>query len=232
MTFFGSNFNFGGFTSGDSAFVPSGTPVAWYDASAITGLSDNDSVAQWDDSASTNHLVQAVGAQQPIYKTAVQNNKPGVYSDGSAQQNLSVTLGASASQTNTIFIVCKPDTGEAGLDIVFDSTGSGARQAVYTTGSPADWYMYAGSQYGGNALRTNVAQVLVATFKGASSTLRINGSQVDTGNAGTNALDGIRLFDSTGGNDEFKGYIFEVIVYDGEESPAANEAGLITKWGI
>ena len=114
------------FPDGAEAFDPSGTPYAWFAADAIVGLSADDPVGTWLDlSANGNDLTQATGSKKPLYKVNAQNGLPGVFSDGSAVQNLNITFGAGLSQPNTIFLVFKHDSFQGGLDVMFDSFGSG-----------------------------------------------------------------------------------------------------------
>lgn len=70
----------------DELAVETWTPLAisglqeWLDASAITGLADDDLVAQWDDmSGNGNHATQATEGSRPAYKTARLGGHPAVY---------------------------------------------------------------------------------------------------------------------------------------------------------
>jgi hypothetical protein len=57
--------------------------VGWFDASAITGLSDGGTVATWSDlSVSANHLAQATESVKPTYQTNELNGRPVVRLDG------------------------------------------------------------------------------------------------------------------------------------------------------
>ncbi len=57
--------------------------LAWYDADAITGLSDDDSVATWEDESGNGFdATQTIGSLQPTYKTSILNGKPIVRADG------------------------------------------------------------------------------------------------------------------------------------------------------
>jgi hypothetical protein len=70
---------------GGASFSPLDLPglVLWLDASRITGLSDSDPVAQWDDlSGLSNHAAQATGSKRPTYKVNIVNGRPVVRFDG------------------------------------------------------------------------------------------------------------------------------------------------------
>jgi hypothetical protein len=58
--------------------------IGWWEAAAITGLSDGDPVATWPDQAATPHnLTQSSAGQKPLYKTNQANGLPGVRFDDS-----------------------------------------------------------------------------------------------------------------------------------------------------
>ena len=63
-----------------SAFTPASIAglSAWYKADAGTSTTtDGAADSQWDDqSGNANHLSQATGAKQPVYKAAIQNGLP------------------------------------------------------------------------------------------------------------------------------------------------------------
>ena len=57
--------------------------VLWLDANQITGLNNGDPVATWSDmSGNGNDATQAVGANQPTYRTGRINGLPAVDFDG------------------------------------------------------------------------------------------------------------------------------------------------------
>src|SRR5262245_19031906 len=85
-------------------FSPSVLPglKAWYDATTIAGLSDGSAVAQWNDiSGNANHLTQATGSKQPLYKTGIVKGLPIVRFDG-VDDFLRGTFGSTVAQTLTI----------------------------------------------------------------------------------------------------------------------------------
>jgi hypothetical protein len=61
--------------AGGGAWTPASLSLlAWYDADAITGLSDGDSVTTWDDESGNARDVSTGSA--PTYKTNILNSKP------------------------------------------------------------------------------------------------------------------------------------------------------------
>lgn len=94
-----------------SAFTPASIPglTAWFDASAITGLNDNDPVSTWTDSSpSAFTAVQGTAGNKPIYKTGIINGKPVVRFDG-VDDYLSVA-GVDANPTDFAFFAVASTT--------------------------------------------------------------------------------------------------------------------------
>jgi len=80
------------------------------DADAITGLSDGQTVATWNDSSGKGN--NASGVNTPSYETAEFNGgtMPGVYFDGSADY-FNIAHSSSINVTNnTVFVVTKTET--------------------------------------------------------------------------------------------------------------------------
>jgi hypothetical protein len=101
--------------------------VAWYDASAITGLVDTDPVATWSDlSGAGNHISQATGASRPTYRTGIVDGKPVVRFDGS-NDLLAATMSTSA--TATVLVVAVPRR---------TSPSSSYVETIFANGSSAD----------------------------------------------------------------------------------------------
>lgn len=76
----------------------------WLKADAITGLSDNDPVATWEDSSSANHdFTEATN--RPVYKTNIVNGKPVVRFDGTNDKLSGGDLSGSFPSAATSFIV-------------------------------------------------------------------------------------------------------------------------------
>ena len=77
--------------------------LAWYSASDISGLSDNDPVQTWEDlSGNEKHLTQATEASRPLYKTGVRNEKAALLFDRSDDY---MFTGSNISGIKTIIAV-------------------------------------------------------------------------------------------------------------------------------
>src|SRR5215471_9045052 len=184
---------------------------AWWKADSL-GLTDGTAVSSWgDSSASGIALTQATSANQPIFKTNILNGNPVVRFDGIDDRlRAASTLGL--SQPNTIFIVVGNWNSSTAGNLVDVATGDGARQLVaYDTGVALGFY--AGTGFVSDAPATHPGYICIsALFNGASSTINVNGTQVLTGNPGSNGL-GQPTIGSDGGN-AFGGDIAEIIVFN------------------
>lgn len=207
-----------------SGYVPSGTPKMWYDASQLEGLSDNDPVAAIPDlSGNGINLAQAEPTDKPTYQTSVQNGLPSVRFTA----NLSIGTGLTDfSQPNTVFLVAKVTT-VATNDYLCGGI-NGGRNDILTPNS--NWGLYAGDVVESTVPVDTNPHVISVLFNGASTVFRIDGREIYIGDPGDLAIGDFQLgrFNAS----SFIGDIFEVVVYDGAEDPAANEQGLAAKWGI
>lgn len=87
----------------------------WLKADAITGLTNGQSVAAWNDSSTNgNNVTQATAAQQPVYLTGVQHGLPVVRFSGPSPGsgfdigNQLITAGSLPTLTNmSVFLVAK-----------------------------------------------------------------------------------------------------------------------------
>jgi hypothetical protein len=167
-----------------------------YDASQITGINDGGQIAQWNDlSGSNRHLTQGTANRRPILQTNSLNGLPTVKFDGIDDHLQTANFGTQA-QPNTIFIVLKLNGKNS---YVFDNITCSPQ---YAQTLPDQMNL---GFFGGAGLYSNFrlkAQWNYCTFitNGGSSSLRLNGVTMLTGNNGGNGPVGIRLGDSCVGN--------------------------------
>jgi hypothetical protein len=205
----------------------SGDLQARYDATELS-LSDQDSVTTWGDETGNGHDLTAGTA--PTYISNGINGNPVVRFDG-VDDVLDVAF-ASQSQPNQIFIafemVTVDDTASEGI---FDADTDGGH-LVRARGN-GNFSMFAGSNLDGPATDTN-AHIFGGLFDGANSTFRLDGSQANSGDPGSNALDGVTL--GAHGGRQFYGNVDvgEVLVYPQDKSGIQGdvEQYLSDKWGI
>ncbi|MDZ4771076.1 MAG: hypothetical protein SGJ24_18295 [Chloroflexota bacterium] len=129
------------------------------DASAITGLTDGQAVAQWDDlSGGARHVTQATGVNQPTYRTGVQNGRAVVRFDGTNDFMSRTGMSGISAARNLVAIVAKSSTsgGERFTFVARQTTGtaalmrlqSGAHRAqvrsgnVAATDAPTTWQLH------------------------------------------------------------------------------------------
>lgn len=101
--------------------------LGWWKADAITPVPDGTALAQWDDSSGrANHIAQATGGKQPLYKVAANgiNGLPVVRFDGT-DDCLTLSLDLSARTAVTVYIVVKPaNTTQTGMIVEHTASGS------------------------------------------------------------------------------------------------------------
>lgn len=119
----------------------------WFKADAITGLSDGDPVATWEDSSTNNRdATQSTAGNRPLYKTGIVNSLPVVRFDGS--NDYLITSGVagflSGLSAAEVFLVVKVNADPAAADGsagLWAMTGSADNTAFpYTDGNVYDGF--------------------------------------------------------------------------------------------
>ena len=216
-----------------SSFVPSGTPYAWYDASQLVGLNDGDPISSWTDlGGGGHHLVQADAGLKPTYRANAQNSLPGIQADGT--EGMQVIYGETLSQPNTIFVVAKVVTwNEVPANMIVDGDTVNTRNVIHIAQNTNTYKSYAGSEIDSSVSIDANAKYITALYNGVSSDLWINGVATGVGDIGAHAPGGLTVFGDYRVNfQNCKCYIMELIIYNGNEDRAYNEAYLAAKWGI
>ena len=214
--------------------------VLWLDASAITGLANNDPVASWSDlSGNARHATQTTEAKKPIYMTNQQNGLPGVDFDRTNHGMLvDFSTGVSA-QDYTFIFATKTETTNVNADQRLFDFQSG-RFIVSSVTATVGWVGWITLPEGWtNAVAaTNAVQILSFVFDDAGASVFRDGASIATGKAwAQKALGGTvgmgREYDMT--QYGFDGQLYEVVVYTGALSSANRglvETYLSDKWGI
>jgi hypothetical protein len=171
----------------------SGPPVAgffaWYDASAIAGLADGAAVASWSDGSGNGYTAtQGTAGQRPAYyKTTAGNlinGLPTVKYTAASNQILSATV-ASISQPVTVCAVIKGTLSPA--NSAWFSVNATPILGFLASAGPL--YKFGGGATVSGGVPTTAAHTVVCncTTAGTSSVIRVDGTQVATGNAGTSS---------------------------------------------
>ena len=226
-------------SGGGGAFDPLsyGSPVHafWAEDPSWTDPGDGNIVTSWRNDGSNGTAVTP-GASGPVYRssTTKMNSKATVEFDGVNDYLAMAEAAATVSQAGTMVVVFNFDSIGAGDNVVSgrDATARWMIDAASTT----SLRIYAGTVLGSTTIAAGTTYVAVAKFDGASSNLRINGSSVLSGNAGTWALEGLMLAaNTTPNNDYMDGHIGYVAVFGsditGESWFSEYEDGLATHYG-
>jgi len=205
----------------------------WLDAAdtSTVSLDGSSNVEEWrDKSGLSRHAGQTTAANRPDY-AATQNGKKVVTFAGSPESMR--TTSFSLAQPATVFCVIRPNVTSATMQFL-DGFSSGNRMAVGVR-STNTFYVFAGTVLDGGSTSTNW-RLVGGVFNGASSTTRVGGSQVASGNAGTDTIDqGFSIASFNSISSVFNGSMAEILVYGQALPPsaiAAAERYLQSKWGL
>lgn len=228
------------------AFKPSDIVglALWLDANDTATLFDATSggstpaadgaVARWTDKSSNKYsLTQGTANNRPLYRSASLNAKGGLEFDGS--NDVLTSSSVSIAQALTYFVVCSHDDITGGQGNLFD--GITTRVACGKGGGNGNLFLFAGASFSAtNRFSSGVAAIAGGIANSTSSTLRFNGSQVATGNGGTQSLVGMSVGGFTVPNGSFwDGKIHEIVMYSSALSDSTCktvETYLSKKWGI
>lgn len=210
---------------------------SWHDADSLS-LNNDDPVGdsgtgkEWTDRGTNGYdMVQSTATNRPLFKTNVQNSKPGILFDGS--NDWLETTTATLTQAFTVCVACK-NTSVSGDRYIFD--GSTARSLLRS--SATSLQVFAGSlQNVPSYTHDTNAHYVIIVFNGSSSEVHIDGTTYTTSlNVGTNNLDDL-VYGRRGdiGGSYYSGYIFEAFIYDsalGASDRGDVESYFADKWGI
>jgi hypothetical protein len=194
------------------------TPQLWIKADAgvyvdagVTLATNGQTVEQWNDqSGNGNNATQATSGNRPTYNTNKYNGLPAITF---AATNLitSGSLGPLA-QPYTIFVVVRQSTFKANRTAVDTSNGTNECAVLANNSDILD--IYAGSNVTGGGTGP-WPTTYCAVFNGASSSLNRNGTLIISGNAGTKAMNDLRLGANPSAASPWVGDIMEALVYAG-----------------
>jgi hypothetical protein len=218
-----------------SAFSPSDISnlAIWLDAADASTLTldGSNNVEQWNDkSGNGRHVEQSNATLRPARTLSSINGLTALTFDGTDDRLIGTF--ASIAQPATFFIVSRI-ANVTGAKILFDSRQTTAHSLF--SNAAALSIISAASSISGGTVAAATAFMSSGQFNGASSVLRLNRSQVATGNAGVGSLtDGISLGISRTGGSPLNGSIAELVYYSkllsaGEITSV--EDYLAAKWG-
>lgn len=185
----------GGGGGGGGSFTPADiTTELWFDANDAGNrtLVGSDVQQLSDKSGNDRHLTAPSAGVRPELISGGQNSLDLVRFVGSEYLQHSTFSGGAIAQPLTFFIVCLPDQSTAS-EVIFDGRDSTSTRNLLYTLSGGDYAYFAGSIQDSNTTRATSMTQLTVTYNGASSLIRENGTQIHTGNAGTQNLNGLIL---------------------------------------
>ena len=191
-----------------------GNTEAWFDGAAVYIIKDGGNlVSQWTDrSGNANHLLQAVGGNQPLWST------DGVLFDG-VDNFMKATFAL--AQPTFIYMVLKQVTWTS-LDRFFDGVTS--QVYIRQAGTTPDLVAYAGTpSAASSALVLDTFGIIRVLFNGASSKLIINDTTPIASDFGANDMGGINIGRFEGGSNYAHIQVKEIIIRTISDSPT-NEA--------
>jgi hypothetical protein len=211
---------------------PVGGYYAWYDATQIAAVADGTVLTNWPDlSGNSRHLNDHVGTPT-YYKTTTAkliNGNPTVYfnKDGFMRS----TVAFSQSQPVTVFIVARLDdpTFTSHTLILYGT------DVVLFSNSTGHWTIQNNTNVTDGSSDLNF-HVFAALYNGVSSLLRADGTQILTGDAGSNGFAGNVLYVgalNASATTPWQGPVGEMIIYpSGLTTPQIQsvESYLTAKW--
>jgi hypothetical protein len=197
------------------------------DAGTTLAVADGDAVGYWADKSGNNrHLAQSTTSAKPTLQTSERNGRNTVRFDGGDW--LTKSYGVTLTQPFAVFVVVIQPSGNGNI---YDGTAVTDRVVLNST-NPDVW---AGSAVPGVATMKPAWNVYTAIYNTTSSSLRTNGLQTASGNAGTRNMAGFTVGASFAGSTGLTGDIAEIIVIDPLPDTTTIELVenyLINKWSL
>lgn len=167
-----------------------GNNGVWQD-DGTTPCTDGTEVYRWDDKSSNlRHVYQVSAGSRPTFRANFKASKGAIEFGGAAW--LDNAFGTLA-QPVTIYLVLHTASGSGVYQGWSDSTNAGARVILYKLNTDKPTLAAATDISDTASVATSTFYIFTGQANGASSFLRKNGTQVASGNAGTQGLTGLLL---------------------------------------
>lgn len=202
---------------------------------SITIAHSSNSVSQWNDKSGNNrNALQADANFQPSTNTRTLNNYNVVEFFGSNKRDhMIATFGQTLSQPNTIFAVYQYD--DIVDDYIYDGLNANDRHALLIEYNDNDLNLFGGVSLESNVAPDESPHISSAQFNGSSSFFRLDGSQIASGNTGSQSLGGLTVGSRYNKYGNLDGFIAEIIIFNRLLSSSEVddvESYLSNKWGI
>lgn len=215
--------------------APTITPtLAWYDATNAGSIAETSgSVTSLADLSGNSRTLTPVTAFGPGTGSATINGLNAFdFFAGGVHRGLG-TASITVAQPITALVVVTTYAISPGMSILGNTTSNPALLVYLSSG----WTMFAGAVIGDTVTADSNPHVLGAVFNGASSSLYLDGTQINSGDAGSSGFSATPLLIGSGATnnaDTWRGLMGEALLYSSAlSSPdyAAQQAYLKAKWG-
>jgi hypothetical protein len=225
----GSNWYVSDARNSSLSIPDSGDLYARFDATALA-LSDGNSVSTWGDETGNGHDLTAGTA--PTYRTGIINGNPVVRFDG-ADDFLDVAF-PDLSQPNTVYMVAQSaESSPSAFDEIHDSADDTNNRHTLAI-DDGNWAIYAGTVVRSSTPYDNSSHIFGELFNTTSSALRLDGSQIASGDVGSQALSGLTVGSNSSQGTFAAIDVGEIVIYPQDKSGIQSdiESYLSDKWGI
>jgi hypothetical protein len=220
---------------------------AWFNANYINGFgnaqpADGAAIAQWNDlTPNARHLVQATGANQPIFRaTGGPNNLPSVnFVDTSDLMN--VAIAGTFARPITLIAVFKNTLADDNFyhtvaDFNAERIGLGLDWLTGNVFTPRDdTTTFPGGSVPGDTTTYHLQSFLAAPSGGTSIASTDGIHNTSAGLTGTNTNSNITVAVGQGFTTAFIGHLCEYVIFTGELSRPMMlnlEQGMMEAWGL
>lgn len=205
-----------------------------YDAQALSEFDDNDMVSTWPDEISGEDM-----SGEATYKDNGINNNPSLEFDGSDSVGFSNAFSDTEDVPNTVIAIIE---GASFSETNTITEGGDQANHLLRVGDGGDNFdiQNDGGITGGNP-QTNTPYIFVGLFSGNNSRIRINGTEIASGDIGTRSLpqsagDSWYIGQNDNETRSWDGFIGEIIAYnvdlEDEGDLSDEESRLSRKWDI
>jgi concanavalin A-like lectin/glucanase superfamily protein len=187
--------------------------IAWWDATAITGVADAAALSSWTDSSGNGHTLTST-FNPTYYKTTsakLVNGLPAVWFNGS-NTSMTATVSSQVQPVTLIAVVSGATSLSSGPCLIATNAGSGDILAATNT----VWFYNAGNGVvgGGPTPNSGTHQVAGVFNHAGASSLTVDGSTSTTADPGAIAPGPNCTIGATGGGGGFlNGALCEIIYY-------------------
>lgn len=205
----------------------SGTDFDAATAASFIGGGAGYLVTWYDQGGNSKNLTQATAGNQPLYVASAQNSKPAASFDGT--NSWMDTPASVLSAQPFVFSSVGKETGSGDYQRMLSSTAGS--ETLYGVVS-GQWAGYAGADLLSDTSRNSNYHIMNILYNGGSSVIRLDGSQIKSGNIGTNVGTAYRMGMASSGIDKMTGYVSEFIVFNTAQTMTTIETNQNTYWAV